>query len=78
MTTGASTRDVIGVIESRGAVVSGIGAIVKRGKANDVPYPVTALLDLPLADFEPENCPMCKRAVPLLDPGSRRSGGPNA
>lgn len=77
MTTGASTREVIGVIEAHGAKVVAIGAIVKRGRV-DLPYPVTALLDLPLADYEPEKCPLCARGVPVTEPGSRRSQVPDA
>jgi orotate phosphoribosyltransferase len=77
MTTGGSTREVIRVIEDQGAAVAAIGAIVKRGRV-DLPYPVAALLDLPLTDYEPENCPLCGRGIPLTDPGSRRSGGHHA
>lgn len=77
LTTGASTREVIGVIEGCGASVVAIGAIVKRGRA-DLPYPVTALLELPLADYEPEKCPLCARGVPITEPGSRRSQAPDA
>ena len=71
MTTGKSSAEVARVVESHGAVVAGVGAIVKRGKAV-LKYPVTALLDLPLADFQPESCPQCAAGMALEDPGSRR------
>ena len=73
MTTGKSTAEVIDVVRAHGAEVSAIGAVVKRGNAK-LPYPVTALLELPLEDFPPDACPLCGRGVGLDDPGSRRSG----
>lgn len=71
MTTGKSSAEVARVVEAHGAIVAGIGAIVKRGKAA-LKYPLTALLDLPLTDFQPELCPQCAAGVALEDPGSRR------
>jgi orotate phosphoribosyltransferase len=72
MTTGKSTAEVIDVIKVQGAEVSAIGAVVKRGKAS-LPYPVVALLELPLADYSPDECPLCRKGMELDDPGSRRS-----
>ncbi len=72
MTTGKSTMEVIDLVRASGAQVSVVGTIVKRGNPS-LPYPVIALLDLPLADYPPEACPLCKQGVPLHDPGSRRS-----
>ncbi|MDQ6767107.1 MAG: orotate phosphoribosyltransferase [Candidatus Eremiobacteraeota bacterium] len=73
MTTGKSTAEVIELVKAQGAEVSAIGAIVKRGKAA-LPYPVIALLELPLADYAPDECPLCRQGIALEDPGSRRSG----
>lgn len=72
MTTGVSTGEVIGIVEAAGAIVAAVGTIVKRGKPK-LAYPVTALLELPLADYPPEACPLCRRGEPVTDPGSRRS-----
>jgi len=71
MTTGKSTAEVIEVAERLSAKIVAVGAIVKRGTPN-LKLHVTALLDLPLADYAPEACPLCKQGVPLSDPGSRR------
>ena len=73
MTTGRSAAEVVEVVEAAGGIVVAIGAIVKRGKPV-LKLPVTALLELPLADFAPNECPLCRKHVPLLDPGSRRAG----
>jgi orotate phosphoribosyltransferase len=73
MTTGKSTAEIIEVVKAKGAEVVAVGAVVKRGKAA-LPYPVSALLELPLADYPPEECPLCRQGVALEDPGSRRRG----
>jgi orotate phosphoribosyltransferase len=72
MTTGKSVAEVIEVVNQAGGTLAAIGAVVKRGTPS-LPLPVTALLDLPLQDFSPEDCPLCREHVPLTDPGSRRS-----
>ena len=72
MTTGRSVAEVIDVVRGAGAEVVAIGAVVKRGRV-DLPLPVSALLDLPLEDFDPASCPLCREGTPLSDPGSRRS-----
>ena len=72
MTTGKSTTEVIGVVESAGAQIVAIGAIIKRGSPT-FSYPLVTLLDLPLADYTAQDCPQCARDVPLQDPGSRRT-----
>lgn len=72
MTTGKSTLEVIEVVSAKGAQVCAVGAIVKRGSAV-LPYPVTALLELPLADYPPDACPLCRQGIPIEDPGSRRT-----
>ena len=72
MTTGKSTAEIIDVVRQRAGEVVAIGAVVKRGRV-ELPLSVTALLDLPLADYTAEDCELCKRSVPIQDPGSRRS-----
>jgi orotate phosphoribosyltransferase len=72
MTTGKSTAEILEVVKSHGGTTVSIGAVVKRGRV-DLPLPVTALLELPLADYSPDKCELCKRGVPIEDPGSRRT-----
>jgi len=63
---------VVSVVRELGGEVVAIGAIVKRGTP-ELALPVTALLDLPLKDYDPEDCPLCRQGAPLQDPGSRRA-----
>lgn len=72
MTTGRSTMEVIDVVLGAGAQVAAVGAIVKRGNPT-LAFPVLALLELPLADYPPEVCPLCKEGITLQNPGSRRA-----
>ena len=72
MTTGQSVAEVVDVVRAAGAEVVAIGSVVKRGRV-DLPLPVTALLELPLADYAPDACPQCRAGVPIVDPGSRRT-----
>jgi len=72
MTTGRSVAEVVDVVRASGAEVVAIGAVVKRGRV-DLPVPVVAVLDLPLADYPPDACPLCRDGIPTTDPGSRRS-----
>ncbi len=70
VTTGGSVREVVEVVRAHGAAVAGIGVVVQRAAA-DFGLPAYALLDLPIASYEPEQCPQCAAGQPLTEPGSR-------
>jgi len=70
VTTGGSVREVLDVVRAHGATVAGVGAIVRRAPV-DFGVPTTALLELPIASFEPGECPQCAVGEPLAEPGSR-------
>jgi len=72
VTTGASTREVIDVVTQAGARLIGVGAIVDRsGETIDFGVPFKSLLALNIKAFKPEECPLCKRGIPIVKPGSR-------
>jgi orotate phosphoribosyltransferase len=70
VTTGGSVREVLDVVRARGATPAGVGIVVRRAPA-DFGVPTTALLDLPIASYEPDACPQCAAGEPLAEPGSR-------
>jgi orotate phosphoribosyltransferase len=70
VTTGLSVREVIEVVTAQGGAVAAVGAVVRRSAA-EVGAPLFALLDLPIASFEPSDCPQCAAGEPLTEPGSR-------
>lgn len=74
VTTGLSTRETMAVAEKMKASVIGVGCIVDRSlQAPDFSAPFQSLLKLPLAQFQPDDCPLCKEKVPLVKPGSRKA-----
>lgn len=72
VTTGGSVKEVLGVVRGQGAIVVGVGVIVRRGEA-DFGVPTHALLDMPIVSYDPEACPQCAAGEAITDPGSRRA-----
>ena len=72
LTTGGSTRETIEVATSCGGRVVGAAAIVDRsGGILGFEVPYRALLDYPLAAYQPDDCPLCAQGLPVTNPGSR-------
>ena len=71
-TTGGSTLEAIQVVEEAGGRVVAAGALIDRS-AGKVEFPVEAqaLLDLPIASYPPEDCPLCREGSAAVKPGSR-------
>ena len=72
VTTGGSTRETIEASRQAGGVVIGACSIVDRsGGAVEVRVPRESLLTLDVPTYDPSQCPLCKRGVPVAKPGSR-------
>ena len=72
ITTGGSTREVIEIMEAKGAVVLAAGSIIDRsGGAADVGAPRTALETLQVEAWAPDTCPLCATGSLAEKPGSR-------
>ncbi len=78
VTTGQSTREVLGVVRAHRALPVVCGAIVDRrpgaggdsyGGVDEVPFRALLTLDVPA--WEPGACPLCRSGTPLEVPGSR-------
>ena len=77
MTTGKSTQEVVDLVRQHGGVVVGIGALVDRsGGEARFNVPLEVLLRLDLKTFDPEDCPLCKKGIPSVKPGSRAISSP--
>jgi orotate phosphoribosyltransferase len=73
-TTGGSTLEAIQVVEEAGGRVVAAGALIDRsGGKIEFPVDAQALLDLPIASHEPEDCPLCREGSTAVKPGSRFS-----
>ena len=71
VTTGGSTRETMQVARAAGGQVIGAACIVNRGGGKDVGVPFVSLIDIDLATYEPDRCPLCAQGLPVVKPGSR-------
>jgi len=76
VTTGGSVFEVIRIVTSMGGKVAGGGYIVDRsgGKVRfDAvdPQHQIALLQMNVETYAREECPLCKKGIPVTKPGSR-------
>jgi orotate phosphoribosyltransferase len=72
LTTGGSTRETMQVATAAGAQVVGVASIVDRSGGTavfDVPFESLLKVDLPT--YQPDQCPLCARGLPVVKPGSR-------
>jgi len=71
-TTGSSVREVIDIVKSRQGKVVGVGVLIDRsgGKVN-FGVKTEKLLTIDIKIYSPEECPLCKKEIPVVKPGSR-------
>lgn len=75
ITTGTTTQELLEMVRRLGAQPVAIGTIVDRSETHQLDgLPICSLLQLEIPTFTPEACPQCQRGIPLLKPGSRRTG----
>ncbi|OLE45810.1 MAG: orotate phosphoribosyltransferase [Acidobacteria bacterium 13_1_20CM_3_58_11] len=71
-TTGGSTQETIRVVEEAGARVVAAGALIDRsGGKIDFEVEAQSLIQLPIASYEEEDCPLCRGGSVAVKPGSR-------
>ncbi len=71
-TTGGSTQEAIQVVEEVGARVVAAGALIDRsGGEIELDVESQSLIQLPIASYEPEDCPLCRGGSAAVKPGSR-------
>jgi orotate phosphoribosyltransferase len=71
-TTGGSTQEAIRVVEEAGARVVAAGALIDRsGGKIDFDVETQSLIQLPIASYEEEDCPLCRGGSVAVKPGSR-------
>jgi len=72
MTTGGSVKEVMELVHELGAQVAGVGVLIDRTGGNiDLGVKLESLISLELPSYSPEECPFCKKDLPLEKPGSR-------
>lgn len=71
-TTGSSVREVMDIVKSRQGKVVGVGVLIDRsGGKVDFGIKTEKLLTVDIKTFLPEECPLCKKGIPVVKPGSR-------
>jgi orotate phosphoribosyltransferase len=71
-TTGSSVREVIDIVKSRQGKVVGVGVLIDRsGGEVDFGIKTEKLLTVDIKIYLPEECPLCKKGIPVVKPGSR-------
>lgn len=77
VTTGRSIQEVAEVVQAHGAVVVGAACIVdRRPPEAELPFPLIALVRLTIEVYPPNDCPLCRRGIPAVKPGSRPASLP--
>ncbi len=71
-TTGSSVREVIDIVKSRQGKVVGVGVLIDRsGGEVDFGVKTEKLLTVDIKTYLPKECPLCKKGIPVVKPGSR-------
>ena len=72
ITTGGSTLEVGKVLQQNGVTWCGSGVIVNRsGGKHELPHQPVSLWNVNFEVWQPENCPLCAKGIPVVKPGSR-------
>jgi orotate phosphoribosyltransferase len=67
LTTGGSVRQVLALVESAGAKTVGVGMLVDRTDGGvDFGVPFFACHNMPVESFPADDCPLCRRGLPLV------------
>ncbi len=73
LTTGRSVREVIELCRGCDADIAGIGLLLDRsGGKVTFDYPLKALATVSAESWEPSDCPLCRKNVPITQRGSRK------
>ena len=74
VTTGKSFLECAAALEKTGAVITALACVVDRRAedAQDVPWPFYPAVKLSAANWDADNCELCKKGIPAIKPGSRK------
>ncbi|MDR2602457.1 MAG: orotate phosphoribosyltransferase [Spirochaetaceae bacterium] len=74
VTTGKSYRECAAALEKAGASVTALSCVVdRRGEGEKAPpFPFYPAARVEAENWEAEICPLCKKGIPAVKPGSRK------
>ncbi len=71
-TTGSSVKEVMDIVKLREGKVVGVGVLIDRsGGKVDFGVKTEKLLTVDIKTYLPEECPLCKKGIPIVKAGSR-------
>jgi len=72
VTTGGSINEVIDLVQEAGGNLIGVGFLVDRSQ-NQITFtvPKFSVIEMDVVTYQPDNCPLCKKGIPIVKPGSR-------
>ncbi len=72
VTTGGSSLEVARLVKEHGGVAVGIACIVdRRPEGTELPLSVIGAVRMQIPVYAPGNCPLCRRGIPYVKPGSK-------
>ncbi|MCD6399930.1 orotate phosphoribosyltransferase [candidate division WOR-3 bacterium] len=72
LTTGKSIRETLDLL--KGFHISGIFILIDRsGGSVDFDIPLVSLMSFNVKNYTPEECPMCKKGIPLIRKGGSKN-----
>ena len=72
ITTGGSVNEIIQLVQDSNAQLKGVGFIVDRSQGRaQFPVKTHSILKMDVITYEKDECPLCKKGIPLVKPGSR-------
>ena len=73
VTTAKSSGECARALEGYGANIAGLACIVdRRAPGIEVSWPFYAACRIEAANWEADDCELCKKGIPLVKPGSRK------
>jgi len=76
LTTGGAVRECIDLSKQYQAEVAGIAVLADRTSGTtDFGYRLESALSIQVESWKPEECPLCKRNIPITQPGSKNLNG---
>lgn len=71
LTTGASVLELKELLKEYEPLIVGVGAFIDRSEEFKIRNKYIYLMKYRLPTYKPGDCPLCKKEIPLVKPGSR-------
>ncbi|HUT85513.1 MAG TPA: orotate phosphoribosyltransferase [Elusimicrobiales bacterium] len=72
LTTGKSINEARKVVEEAEGVVVGMCCLINRSDKVDFDVKFETLATIQIPTYNPDECPLCKKGIPVEKPGSRK------